>query len=234
MIETQIKGQKSSKPTYTEGEAAGLRLIAALILLVAATAYAATHVDGPENGLAIMMAGLVGMYMAINIGANDVANNVGAAVGSGALTMTGALAIAVVFEAAGAFLAGGGVINTISKGIIDPYAIPESDDFIWLMLSALLGAAAWINIATSVGAPVSTTHSIVGGVLGAGLVAAGTGAVDWGVMGMIAASWVISPVLGGVIAAAFLALIKAKIVYQVDKIAAAYILQGALDFLGRE
>ena len=221
MIETQVKGQKSSKPTYAEGEAAGLRLIAALILLVAATAYAATHVDGVQNGLAIMMAGCVGMYMAINIGANDVANNVGAAVGSGALTMTGALAIAVVFEAAGAFLAGGDVINTISKGIIDPYAIPESDDFIWLMLSAVLGAAVWINIATFVGAPVSTTHSIVGSVLGAGLVAAGTGAVDWGVMGMIAASWVISPVLGGVIAAAFLAFIKAKIVYREDKIAAA-------------
>ena len=221
MMEPQVKGQTSSKPTFVEGEAPALRLIAALILLVGATAYAATQVGDLQNGAAITMAGLVGMYMALNIGANDVANNVGAAVGSGALTMTGALAIAVVFESAGAFLAGGDVIDTISKGIIDPYAIPDSDDFIWLMLSALLGAAVWVNIATCIGAPVSTTHSIVGSVLGAGLVAAGTGVVDWGVTGMIVASWVVSPVLGGAIAAAFLALIKATIVYREDKVAAA-------------
>ena len=189
-------------------------------MLVGATAYAAMHTGGIQNGLAIMMAGLVGMYMAMNIGANDVANNVGAAVGSGALTMGGALVIAMVFEAAGAILAGGDVVDTISKGIVDPSSIPRAD-FIWLMLAAVLAAAVWVNIATWFGAPVSTTHSIVGSVLGAGVVAAGVSVVDWGVTGLIATSWVISPVLGGAIAAAFLALIKANIVYRKDKIAAA-------------
>ena len=221
MLETQVKGQKKSTPTNVEGETFTLRLIAGLIMLVGATAYAATQVADLQNGVVIMVAGLGGMYMAMNIGANDVANNIGAAVGSGALTMTGALVIATVFEAAGAVLAGGDVINTIAKGIIDPNVILDSDSFIRLMLAALVGAAVWINIATFFGAPVSTTHSIVGGVLGAGIAAAGSTVVNWGVIGMIAASWVMSPVLGGVIAAAFLAFIKATIVYQEDKIAAA-------------
>ena len=220
MMEAQVKGQRISRPTYLKGDTSALRLACALIMLTGATAYAAMHAGGIQNGLAIMMAGFVGMYMAMNIGANDVANNVGVAVGSGALTMAGAIAIAVVFEAAGAILAGGDVVQTISKGIIDPYSIPRAD-FIGLMLAALLAAAVWVNIATSFGAPVSTTHSIVGSVLGAGIVAAGVSVVDWGVTGLIAASWVISPVLGGAIAAAFLALIKANIVYRKDKIAAA-------------
>ena len=220
MMDAKVKGQRISPPTYLKGNSSVLRLTCALIMLAGATAYAATYAGGVQNGLAIMMAGLVGMYMALNIGANDVANNVGAAVGSGALTMTGALVIAVVFEAAGAILAGGDVVDTISKGIIDPSAIPRTD-FIWLMLAAVLAAALWVNIATSFGAPVSTTHSIVGSVLGAGIVAAGVSVVDWGVTGLIAASWVISPVLGGLIAAAFLAFIKANIIYREDKIAAA-------------
>lgn len=220
MIEARIEVQRLSRPTYLKGDTSALRLACALMMLAGATAYAAMHAGGIQNSLAIMLAGCVGMYMAMNIGANDVATNVGAAVGSGALTMAGALAIAVVFEAAGAILAGGDVVKTISKGIIDPNSIPRAD-FIWLMLSALLAAAVWVNIATWFGAPVSTTHSIVGSVLGAGIVAAGVSVVDWGMTGLIAASWVISPFLGAAIAAAFLALIKAKIVYRRDKIAAA-------------
>jgi PiT family inorganic phosphate transporter len=135
--------------------------------------------------------------------------------------MIGALAVAAVFEAAGAIVAGGDVVETIKKGIIDPESIADVRDFIWLMFAALLAAALWINVATFIGAPVSTTHSIVGGVLGGGLAAAGAAVVDWGVMGKIAASWVISPVLGALIAAAFLALIKAVIVYRDDRISAA-------------
>jgi PiT family inorganic phosphate transporter len=174
-----------------------------------------------ENSTIIIIAGIIGGYMALNIGANDVANNVGAAVGSRALTMVGALAIAVIFEAAGAIIAGGEVVSTISKGIIDPSQISDPDVFVWAMLSALLAAAVWVNLATALNAPVSTTHAIVGGVTGAGIAAAGVGVVHWGTMSKIAASWVISPLMGGVIAALLLALIKTKIIYQEDKIAGA-------------
>ncbi|MFV2003119.1 MAG: inorganic phosphate transporter, partial [Paracoccaceae bacterium] len=162
-----------------------------------------------------------GAYLALNIGANDVANNMGPAVGANALSMVGAIVIAAIFESAGALLAGGDVVSTISKGIIDPASVNDSQVFIWAMMAALISAALWVNLATLLGAPVSTTHSIVGGVMGAGIAAAGFGAVNWPNMAKIAASWVISPVLGGLIAALFLAFIKARIIYRDDKIAAA-------------
>ena len=142
-----------------------------------------------SNSIIIMAAAAIGAYMALNIGANDVANNVGPAVGSKALSMFGALLIAAVFECAGALIAGGDVIGTISKGIIDPSFISDSSIFVLAMFAALISAAIWINLATVIGAPVSTTHSIVGGVLGAGLIAAGTEAVNWYKMSQIAASW---------------------------------------------
>lgn len=173
------------------------------------------------GGSLVIIAAMIGGYMAINIGANDVANNVGPAVGSGALTLAGAIAIAAIFEAGGALIAGGDVVSTIKKGIIDPSLISDSNVFTWLMMAALLAAALWLNIATYVGAPVSTTHSIVGGVLGAGIAAAGWSVADWGTMGTIAASWIISPLLGGVIAAGFLYLIERTIIFRADKIAAA-------------
>jgi PiT family inorganic phosphate transporter len=157
----------------------------------------------------------------MNIGANDVANNVGPAVGSHAITLFGAIAIAAIFEASGALIAGGDVVGTIKKGIIDPELIADRDTFIWLMIAALLAAALWLNMATALGAPVSTTHSIVGGVLGAGIAAGGWGIADWGQVSQIAASWVISPLLGGIIAASFLYLIKRTITYQADVISAA-------------
>lgn len=169
----------------------------------------------------LIIAAVIGGYMAINIGANDVANNVGPAVGSKALTMTGAIVIAAIFEASGAIVAGGDVVGTIKKGIIDPSLINDADTFVWLMMAALLAAAIWLNIATVLDAPVSTTHSIVGGVLGAGLAAGGMGIANWLVFGKIVASWAISPVLGGLIAAAFLYLIKRTITYRDDMIEAA-------------
>jgi len=135
--------------------------------------------------------------------------------------MVGAIVIAAIFESAGALLAGGDVVSTISKGIIDPVSVSDSHIFIWAMMAALISAALWVNLATKVGAQVSTTHSVVGGVMGAGIAAAGFDAVNWLNMGKIAVSWVISPVLGGLIAAMFLAFIKARIIYQDDKIAAA-------------
>lgn len=111
--------------------------------------------------------------MAMNIGANDVANNVGPAVGSKALTLGSAIMIAAVFEAAGALIADGDVVKTIKNGIIDISAFSGNvDPFIWAMMAALLAAALWLNFATMMKAPVSTTHSIVGGVMGAGIAAA--------------------------------------------------------------
>ncbi|WP_085906209.1 inorganic phosphate transporter [Kiloniella majae] len=193
----------------------------AILFLAVAGGFASILIGAQPNAVYIIVAATLGGYMALNIGANDVANNVGPAVGSRALTMTGALIIAAVFESAGALLAGGDVVSTISKGIIDPSLVPDSQTFIWAMMAALLSSALWVNLATYIGAPVSTTHSVVGGVMGAGIAAVGFGAVNWLTMSKIAASWVISPVLGGVIAALFLAFIKSNIIYRDDKIAAA-------------
>ena len=193
----------------------------ALAFIVLAGLTAAVFFGQSPGNLIVVAAAVFGAYMALNIGANDVANNMGPAVGANALTMGGAIVIAAVCESAGALLAGGDVVSTISKGIIDPSGMPSSQVFIWAMMAALVSSALWVNLATWVGAPVSTTHSVVGGVMGAGIAAEGLMAVNWGNMGAIAASWVISPVLGGAIAALFLAFIKAKIIYVDDKIAAA-------------
>lgn len=192
-----------------------------LVFVALAGIAAALFFGQGGSSFIVIVAACLGAYMALNIGANDVANNMGPAVGAKALSMGGAIAIAVVFESAGALIAGGDVVSTIAKGIIAPESMGTADVFIRAMMSALLAAALWVNLATWVGAPVSTTHSVVGGVMGAGIAAAGFAAVSWGTMGAIAASWVISPLLGGLIAAGFLALIKSRIIYQDDKIAAA-------------
>ncbi|WP_415405851.1 inorganic phosphate transporter [Sulfurovum sp. CS9] len=199
-----------------------LRLGFALFFMVAVLTYSFMSTGGIPNNVFLAIAALFGAYMAMNIGANDVANNVGPAVGSKALTMGGAIVIAGIFEASGALIAGGDVVKTIKKGIIDIAAFGgNTDSFIWAMMAALLSAALWLNFATMAKAPVSTTHSIVGGVMGAGIAAAGFGIVAWGTMGKIAASWIISPVLGGIIAASFLFAIKKSMVYKEDKIEAA-------------
>jgi len=199
-----------------------IRLGFALFFMVAVLTYSFLSTGAIPNNMFLAIAALFGAYMAMNIGANDVANNVGPAVGSKALTMGGAIVIAAIFEAGGAFIAGGDVVKTIKKGIIDIGAFGGNvDPFIWAMMAALLAAALWLNFATMMKAPVSTTHSIVGGVMGAGIAAAGFSIVAWGTMGKIAASWIISPVLGGVIAAIFLFSIKKTMVFKEDKIAAA-------------
>ncbi|GAA6149162.1 inorganic phosphate transporter [Pseudooceanicola nitratireducens] len=192
-----------------------------LVFVVFAALLAALLFGQANNAFVVVVAAAFGAYMALNIGANDVANNMGPAVGANAMTMGVAIAIAVVFESAGALLAGGDVVSTIAKGIIAPENLGTSSAFVTAMMAALLASALWVNLATWIGAPVSTTHSVVGGVMGAGIAAAGFAAVSWGQMGAIAASWVISPLLGGLIAAGFLWFIKANIIYRDDKIAAA-------------
>ncbi|MCP4877648.1 MAG: inorganic phosphate transporter [Gammaproteobacteria bacterium] len=195
-----------------------LRLGVSILFIVGIVLFVSSR---GEVSPMLIIAGMIGGYMALNIGANDVANNVGPAVGSRALTLVGAIFIAAVFESSGALIAGGDVVNTIKKGIIDPANIENTEVFIWLMMAALLAGALWLNMATAIGAPVSTTHSIVGGVLGAGIAAGGWEVANWDRMGQIAASWVVSPMIGGIIAAAFLYLMKRTITYQKDMLAAA-------------
>lgn len=198
-----------------------IRLVMAVGFVIATGWYASINGESISNVSILAIASAIGAYMALNIGANDVANNVGPAVGSKALSLTGAILIAAIFEASGALIAGGSVVSTIKKGIINPNAIADSMTFIWVMMAALLAGAIWLNLATYFGAPVSTTHSIVGGVLGAGIAAGGWDIANWGQMSAIAASWIISPVFGGLIAAGFLIYIKRSITYQNDMIEAA-------------
>jgi len=147
------------------------------------------------------LAVVFGLYMTWGIGANDVANAMGTSVGSGAISVKQAIIIAAIFEFAGAFIAGGNVTKTIRKGIIDPSSIVNTPEIlVYGMLAALLAAAIWLMLASTKGWPVSTTHSIVGAVIGFAVVGIGVDAVEWGKVGQIAASWVVSPVLGGTIA----------------------------------
>jgi PiT family inorganic phosphate transporter len=149
----------------------------------------------------LVLAVLFGLYMTWGIGANDVANAMGTSVGSGAITVKQAIIIAAIFEFAGAFLAGGSVTSTIRKGIIDPTPIADNPELlVYGMLAALLAAAIWLMIATTRGWPVSTTHSIVGAIVGFAIAGIGMDAVKWDKIGQIAASWVVSPMLGGLIA----------------------------------
>ncbi len=212
---------------YTQSQA--LRLsglivpVGLAVVFLAAVALFVTSdlLNFGENWVLIAVAAVIGGYMALNIGANDVANNMGPAVGGRVLSIGAAILIAAVCESAGAILAGGDVVKTVSKGIISPDDTIDVTTFQNLMLSALFAAALWINLATYLNAPVSTTHSIVGGVMGAGIAAAGFGLVNWPTMAAIAASWVISPVFGAICAAALLLFIKRKILYADDRIAQA-------------
>ncbi len=192
-----------------------------ILFLIGTVALASISVaTGPLSYL-VVIAALIAAYMALGIGANDVANNMGPAVGSRALTMGSALLIAAICEAAGALIAGGDVVRTISRDLLRPDAALPPLNFVLVMSAALLAAAAWIHLATFLGAPVSTTHSVIGGVMGAGVAAAGINIVVWPVIGAIVASWVISPVMGGVIAAGLLGFIKWSVLFRTDKIAAA-------------
>ena len=149
----------------------------------------------------ITLAIVFGLFMTWGIGANDVANAMGTSVGSGAISIKQAIIIAAIFEFTGAFLAGGHVTKTIRKGIIDPTPILGNPEvLVWGMLSALLAAALWLFFASWIGWPVSTTHSIIGAIVGFAVVGVGFDAVNWGKIGTIAISWVISPMMGGAFA----------------------------------
>jgi len=204
------------KVKQTRGQLLPITLAAIFLVMAGIFGNMSLHV-ATEDVAMLIAASVIGGYMALNIGANDVANNMGPAVGGKVLTVTAAVLIAAFFESAGALLAGGDVVKTVAKGIISPDNGVTVSDFRNLMLSALFSAALWINLATYLNAPVSTTHSIVGGVMGGGIAAAGFGLVNWATMSKIAASWVISPVFGGIVAASILLLIKVKILNQADR-----------------
>ena len=218
----ETKGKADVRESFISWLRLGSGLI--FILLGGAAAALVTRavpgLEGSETWI-LMAAASVGVYMAMNIGANDVANNLGPAVGSGVITLGWAILIAGIFEALGAIIAGGEVVDTIKGGIINASAVGDPARFVWLMLAALLAGAVWLNIATSLGAPVSTTHSIIGAVMGAGIAAGGWGVVNWGTIGAIVISWVLSPMLGAAIAMAFLYVIKRTITYQTDMTRAA-------------
>ncbi len=146
----------------------------------------------------LILAVVFGLYMTWGIGANDVANAMGTSVGSGGITVKQAIIIAAIFEFAGAFIAGGNVTKTIRKGIINPETIVGTPELlVYGMLAALLAAAIWLMLASWNGWPVSTTHSIVGSLVGFAVVGIGVAAVNWGKIGQIVASWVVSPLIGG-------------------------------------
>ena len=154
-----------------------------------------------HGDLLLMLAIAFGLFMAWGVGANDVANAMGTSVGSGAITIKQAIIIAIVFEFAGAILAGGEVTATIRKGILDAALFNDSPHLlIYGMLASLLAAGCWLLIASSLGWPVSTTHSIVGAIVGFGAVGVGVDAVAWDKVGNIAMSWIVSPVVAGTIA----------------------------------
>ncbi|WP_323841760.1 MULTISPECIES: anion permease [unclassified Moraxella] len=202
------------------------------LLLVAVCIYFAIWGLGytaHHQVLLFAVASFFGIFMAFNIGGNDVANSFGTSVGAGTLSVTQALAVAAIFEVSGAVLAGAAVTDTIRSGIVDIQGLGVSpNQFIYLMLSALAAAAFWLLFATKKGLPVSTTHAIVGGIVGSsvmlGINIGGTelafSTVQWSKIGEIAISWVVSPLLGGALSYVLYGLIKKNILAYNEKVEA--------------
>ncbi|MGP9842873.1 inorganic phosphate transporter [Brachybacterium sp. 107] len=189
-----------------------------VVTVVSFAIWSFLHTGPGVNPLLLILAILFGLFMAFNIGGNDVANSFGTSVGAGTLTMKQALMVAAVFEVSGAVLAGGSVTETVRSGIVDIDAMHvDPQSFVYIMMSALLGAAVWLLLATKMGWPVSTTHAIIGGIVGAAVttgIVTGTGGlemVQWGEIGQIAISWVLSPLLGGVASFLLFGAIKRRI-----------------------
>ncbi len=190
------------------------------VLFVAMAALLSFGAFGDHPALGIIVAGVaVSAYLALSIGANDVANSLGPAVGAGAIGMTTGLLLVGLLQVAGAVLAGDEVTGRLADGIVIPTLGDHSTARI--MVAALLAAASWISLATWAGAPVSTTHTIVGAIAGAGIAVHGWGAVNWPSMAMIALGWMISPLCSGLIAAGIMAFLRRQIYQREDKLAAA-------------
>lgn len=191
-----------------------LILIAGLILFVG--------LSGRDTRLIGLGAGLiVAAWLGLSIGANDVANSLGPAVGAGAIGLVPGLIMVAIAEVAGASLAGGPVTERLATGIFDPSLIATGPRTQMVMLAALMGAATWITLATGIGLPISTSHSIVGGLAGAGIASVGWSAVKWQGLGAIATVWVVSPIIAGTLAGLLLVFLRARILLAEDRNAAA-------------
>jgi len=171
-----------------------------------------------EIPIALWIAGALALYMAWAIGANDVANAMGTSVGSGALTVWGAILVAAIFEFAGAFFAGGHVTDTVRKGMLD-VSLVDRDQLIYGMLGSLAAAGTLLVGATRFGLPVSTTHAIVGAIVGFGVVSVGPEVVNWGKIGQIVLSWLTSPLIAGVFAFVIFQITRAKVLDTKDPVA---------------
>ncbi|OWJ75796.1 inorganic phosphate transporter [Haematobacter missouriensis] len=191
------------------------------VVFVLLAGGAAVAVGGRSDIAVLAVAAVLAGYMALNIGANDIGNTMGPAVGARAIGLGAALFAAAVAEGAGALISGREVVATISGKLIPLEGLSDPRQIVPVMIAALAAASLWINLAGWLRAPVSTTHAIVGAVAGAGVCAVGPEAVNWPQIGGIAVGWVLSPLLGGGLAAGFLALVNALIADREDKIVAA-------------
>ena len=185
----QTRLQRLSKP------------IAALLFLLAAMALAAGAAKGGGNYILLLSATLAAGYLALTIGANDAANNIGAAVGAGAITLGGALAVAAAGELAGGFLASSAVSDRLREGIFQPLGFGDGMELARVLFGGMLAAAIWLHLATFLRIPISATHSVIGGLIGAGVFARGWEVVQWEQIGWFAVAWVLAPILAAGIAA---------------------------------
>lgn len=187
------------------------KIVLPIVAIIAIVSYIYFYNWPETGGVFLIVAWIVWLYMAMNIGANDIANNMGPAVGSKAITIVGAVFIAAIFEAAGAIIAGWDVVDTIKGWIVNPIVAWNEKDFVYMMLAALLWSALWINIATYTKAPVSATHSIIGWLVWAWIVAFWLDVVAWKNLWSIWISWVLSPVMWWIVAALLLYSIRITI-----------------------
>ncbi|OOF49006.1 phosphate permease [Rodentibacter trehalosifermentans] len=165
----------------------------------------------------VLITAVFGFFMAFGIGANDVSNSMGTSVGSGTITAKQAIIIALIFESAGAYLAGGEVTETIKSGVIDPMQFVNTPEILALgMISALFASGVWLFIATKMGWPVSGTHTIIGAIIGFACVTIGPGSVDWSTIGSIVGSWFVTPVVAGILAYAIFASTQ-KLIFDTDQ-----------------
>lgn len=220
---TGFKVSKSLLPSRLDTRsgirASRLLLIGLFLSITGTVALSTLGTDG--NSLLLLSAALVAGYLALNIGANDAANNIGTAVGAGALTLGAALTLAAFGELAGTFLASDTVATRLREGLFHQSACAEFQDLARVLLSGMLAGAIWLNLATHLRTPVSGTHSVIGGMLGAGIFANSWASVQWQQIGSFAAIWLITPVVAALVGGAVLQAIEKTITYQPNLIGAA-------------
>lgn len=216
-------GQHANRPLLTGGLALVFLVLCALLGLALA---------GWGEGAMVAAGAVFAGYMALNVGANDIGNNMGPVMGARAASLWVVLPLAALAELAGAVLAGRAVVETIGFGLIEPETGAAPGQIAQVMLAGLIAAGLWTNLATLLSASISTTHSVAGGIVGAGIATFGADAVDWLALSRITAAWILSPLAGGLLAAGLLALIVRQVMEAPDRRAAALAwvprLEGAL------